>query len=263
MKPHAVFEGACLRATAFRPRRRKLLATFRQRVGQPGQFDDARSVMGFLRAGFSHLHLQSRENDWFINSDTEALEEQLAHFVSRYEEVVAMGFSMGGYGALRFASVLKVQRMLAISPQVSIDRSLVAWDKRYRAEARGWDGCLGALAGRGTNVRGAVLVDPFKPLDLRHGRMICELYPHLTLVMLPNGGHPATRAMREDGRFDWLKTELAGGLPDPRAIGQMHRAVRHRSESYWQHLAQQARWRDREALAVRANTRAQAMSQGT
>ncbi|GAA4225266.1 hypothetical protein GGQ68_003390 [Sagittula marina] len=41
--------------------------------------------MGVLRAGFAHLHLQSRENDWFINADTEALEEQLAHFVSRYD----------------------------------------------------------------------------------------------------------------------------------------------------------------------------------
>lgn len=257
MKPHPLFEGEFLRGTVFRPRRKKLFVTFRQRVGDPGSFEDASPVMGFVTDGYAHLHLQSRWNDWFINPETEALEAAMARFVGRYDEVVAMGFSMGGYGALRFARALKVDRVMAISPQVSIDREVVPFDKRYRAEGQGWDGLRGALIG--TEARGAVLVDPFKPLDVRHGRMICALFPRLELVMLPNGGHPATRALKQGGRFDWLKTELAGGLPDPQEVGRVHREVRRKSESYWRHLAQVARWRGREALAEVAEARAKAL----
>ncbi|WP_370314191.1 alpha/beta hydrolase [Sagittula sp.] len=261
MKPHPVFDGTRLKATVFRPRRKKLFVSFRQRVGDPGSFDTPRPVMGFVTRSFAHVHIQSRDNDWFINDETEALEAALARFVGRYDEVVAMGFSMGGYGALRFARTLKVDRLLAISPQVSIDPDVVPFDRRYRAEAEGWNGALGNLEGRTTEARGAVLVDPFKNRDVEHGRMICALFPQLTLVMLPCGGHPATRAIRQGGRFDWLKTGLAEGLADPREIGRVHRMVRRRSESYWRNLAQVARYRGREGLAQRADAEAEALTE--
>lgn len=261
MKAHPVFDGGRLKATVFRPRRKKLFVSFRQRVGAPGSFDEPGPVMGFVTRSFAHLHIQSRENDWFINDETAALEAALSRFVERYDEVAAMGFSMGGYGALRFARALRIDRLLAISPQVSIDPEVVPFDRRYREEADGWDGALGTLEGRGTQMRGAVLVDPFKRMDVEHGRMICALFPRLTLVMLPCGGHPATRVIRQGGRFDWLKTDLAEGLADPREIGRVHRDVRRRSESYWLHLAEIARYRGREGLAQRAEAEAEALTE--
>nr|WP_245216524.1 alpha/beta hydrolase [Sagittula salina] len=250
-----------MRATTFRPRRRRLFVSFRQRVGTPGNFDEARPVMGFVGNGWAHLHLQSRWNDWFVNPETEALEARLAEFTARYEQVVAMGFSMGGYGALRLARALRLTRLMAISPQFSIDPWVVPFDRRYRAEAAGWDATSGDLTHRCTEVGGAVLVDPFKPLDLAHGRLICKAFPKLTLVMLPCGGHPATRAIRQGGRFDWLKTELAEGLADPRAVGRVHRKVRRQSESYWRHLAEVARWHHRPALSAAAEGHAKALSE--
>lgn len=261
MTPHSVFDGDLLRATTFRPRRRKLVVTFRQRIGQPGTFDAARPVMGYLRNGFAHLHLQSRHNDWYINADTEAFEEVLSRFVQRYDEVIAIGFSMGGYGALRFARVLEISRAILVSPQVSIDPNLVPFDRRYRAEGAMWDAVQGDLLSRTSDMAGAVLVDPFRRLDVAHGRMICELFPKLTLVMLGNGGHPATRAIRQGGRFDWLKAQLAEGLDDPRAIGRVHRAVRHRSESYWSHLAEVAKHHRRPELMRYAQERAESLLQ--
>lgn len=259
MRPHPVFEGESLRATVFRPRRSKLFVSFRQRVGHAGVFDDPSPVMGFVTAGYAHLHIQSRVNDWFINAETEALENALRAFVGRYDEVVAMGFSMGGYGALRFARALGVGRALLISPQVTIDPGLVPEDRRYRAEAKGWDASLGDLTTRGTGLRGAVLVDPFKRLDVLHARLIREIFPALEIVMLGNGGHPATRAIKQGGRFDWLKTDLAQGLHDPQAVGRMHRAVRHRSESYWRHLAEVARRHGHDGLCQSALARAAAL----
>ncbi len=260
MKPHLLFDGTALRATVFRPRRRKLFVSFRQRIGDPGQFDAAAPVMGFTRRGFAHLHLQSRDNDWFINPETEALEATLGAFTEGYDEVVAMGFSMGGYGALRFARALHLSRLLAISPQVSIDPALVPFDRRYRAEARGWDTRLGDLGTRGSGVTGFVLVDPFKPLDLGHGRMICEIFPNLVLVRLPCGGHPATRAIRQGGRFDWLKTALAEDSLQGPDITLAHRAVRHKSESYWRHLTAVARSHGHRPLAQSAMARAEQLT---
>lgn len=249
MKPHLLFDGTQLRATLFRPRRRKLFVSFRQRVGHAGACDEAQPVMGFTRRGYAHLHIQSRDNDWFINGETEAFESVLQQFSARFDEVVAMGFSMGGYGALRFARVLHLSRVMAISPQVSIDPALVPFDRRYRAEARGWDTDLGDMTTRGTAVQGVVLVDPFKPLDLGHGRMVCEIFPNLHLVKLPCGGHPATRTIRQGGRFDWLKTALAEDTLNPRDITRAHRDVRRKSESYWRHLSVVAKGHGHQDLA--------------
>ena len=260
MRPIALFTGQHLQATLFRPRRSKLFVSFRQRIGDPGDFDPARAVMGFTRRGYAHLHLQSRQNDWFINPDTEALETELARLSDRYEEVVAIGFSMGGYGALRFAGALRLTRVLSISPQVGIDPAQVPFDVRYRKEARGWDAALGDLTDRGTDVAGVVLADPFKRADLRHGRMICEVFPRLTLVQLPFGGHPATRVLRQGGQLDWLRLQLIEGFPDPAAITRVHRSCRAQSPSYWSSLAETAHWHGRETLALAAELRAETLA---
>lgn len=261
MKPYRFFEGDLLKGTLFRPRRRKLFVSFRQRLETPGSFDEPAPVLGLTARGFAHLHLQTRWNDWYINEETPALEEALAEFGARFDEVICIGFSMGGYAALRFAGALGTQRLIAVSPQVDIDPARVPSDRRYRHEARGWDAEAGDLARHPAAVRGAVLVDPFKPLDLMHGRRACALFPGLSLVRLPCGGHPATRVLRQGGRFDWLKADFAEGRADPRAILQAHRGVRRRSESYWRHLAEVARGHGHTALAEEAEARASELVQ--
>lgn len=255
-----LFDGDLLRADVFAPGRDRLFVSFRHRIGQPGAFDAPQPVRSFLRDGYSHLHLQARWNDWYVNPETEAFESVLSAFSRGFGTRVSMGFSMGGYAALRFAQALRLDRAVVISPQVSIAREVVPFDRRYRAEARGFDPVKGDLARRSTAMHGAILIDPFKRRDLLHAQRIAALFPRMQIVRLGCGGHPATRALRQGGRFDWLKRELAQGLEDPARIGRMHRRVRRRSESYWRHLSDLADAHGRAALAAEAQRRADALA---
>ena len=117
MRAERVFDGALLRADLFKGDRRRLFVSFRQRVGAPGTFEDARPVRAYTAKGYAHLHIQSRWNDWFVNAETPALEAALRALAPRYLRAVALGFSMGGYGALRFSSVLGLAQVIAVAGQ--------------------------------------------------------------------------------------------------------------------------------------------------
>lgn len=262
MRGPAVFDGDLLRATLTDPGAGQLFVSFRQRIGQPGGFEDKAPARFFIRKGFAHLHIQSRWNDWFINAETEALDAALARLAARYDRRVAMGFSMGGYGALRFARALSLDAALAISPQFSISPKHVRFDRRYRTESRGWDAGLGDLTCRGSGLAGAVLFDPFKRNDLGNALLIAEAFPQMRLARLGCGGHPATRPLVQAGDFNWLRGQLLSGTPDSAAVVQRHRKARKNSDSYWRHLADLAQRHGRKALADRVLLRSELLSRG-
>lgn len=249
-----LFDGTLLRATLSNPGQDRLFVSFRQRIGQPGTFSDPPLAKRFVTQGFSHLHVQSLWNDWFINEETNHLNRELSKFQMGFDYRCAMGFSMGGYGVLRFSKALRYDAFLAISPQYTIARKHARFDRRYLEEAKGFDADLGDLRRRRSDVYGAILVDPFKWQDLLHARMIERDFSGARLVALPCGGHPATRTLTERGAFNWVRDQLAEGLPDRGEIAVRHRNLRHKSPNYWKHLSQAAKKRGRITLATYADT---------
>lgn len=257
MRGERLFDGALLRADLFRPDRKRLFVSFRQRVGAPGSFELARPVRAFTARGYAHLHIQSLWNDWFINAETVALEAALRALSGRFRRVVSMGFSMGGYGALRFSGALGISQVIAVAPQVSIAPKVVPFDLRYRAEARNFDPALGDLATHGARgLRGVVLCDPFVANDLAHARMAQAFFPGLRICRLAGGGHPPTRVLRQGGAFPAMQAALAQGEVRPEALIALHRAARRVSPSYHLHMARIAARHGREALAGRFAARA-------
>ena len=218
MKAQRVFDGAHLRADLFKGGNRRLFVSFRQRIGAPGAFDPPRPVLAYTARGYAHLHIQSRLNDWFINPETGALEALLREMAPRYRRIVSMGFSMGGYGALRFSGALNMAQIIAIAPQVSIAPDLAPFDPRYTVEAEGFDTALGDLGQHGNKgLRGAILCDPFNRMDLRHAGMIRQRFPGLRICRLAGGGHPPTRVLRQGGSFARMQLELVHGAVDASA----------------------------------------------
>ena len=256
MTGEIVFDGARLRATLFNGDAPRLFVSLRQRIDADGAFDSAQPVRAFTGHGFAHLHLQSRLNDWFVNDETGALEEALARLSARYEDARGIGFSMGGYGLLRFARALRLGTAVLVSPQVSIHPDVVPWDRRYRRHAAGFDPVLGDLAQHGSPaIEGVVLFDPFRPLDRRNARMICDLHPGLRPARLACGGHPATRVIGQAGAFGRLQTMLReGGITSAEVTG-LHRGLRRESPLYWRHLSEIAARRGHDALADAASAR--------
>jgi len=82
------------------------------------------------------IHIISRENDWYQYPDMPAVTALVRDLVRGYQRVVAYGSSMGGYGAIRFGGAAGAQVALALSPQFSIDRRTVRFEKRWKLDSR-------------------------------------------------------------------------------------------------------------------------------
>jgi pimeloyl-ACP methyl ester carboxylesterase len=255
-----VFVGERLRACLMVGTRDRLIVTFDHRQRGRAGFNAPRHSSTFARGGFWQLNIQTRENDWFVNADTLALEQALKGLRGRFARVNVMGFSMGGYGALRFARALGADQAVLISPQFSIARDVVPFETRYHVEAEGFDPELGDLARVAMPaLEGLILVDPFHAADMTHVARIRRLFPRLKLARLGFAGHPATRVIRATGRIWTLHREVtaAQGV-DRKLICATHRAGRRQSPGYWERLAgrTERRW---PAIAAHARREAAAL----
>lgn len=226
------------------------MVTFDHRaLGKTG-FGPAAVSQKFEAAGFDQLVIRTSTNDWFINSDTNALEAALTSFVSGYDRVQSLGYSMGGYGAFRFAGVLGTVSVVAVSPQATLDRATVPWERRYRAEARGFDAALGDLEPRAVpGLRGLVLFDPFLAADRFHADLIAAQFPGVDLVRLPGADHPATKVLRQ-GRRAWIvQREAMAEVPDRVRVLKDYRGLRGGVPLYWENLARALSRAGKKALA--------------
>ena len=240
--PVAVFEGRHLRADLWGAGRARLAVTFDfRRAGRRG-FATPPRVAAFDRAGFAQLSIRSAANDWFINPETEALEDRLARLGPRFETVRALGYSMGGYGAFRLARALGAEAVIAVSPQASLAPGVVPFETRYPEEAARFSPSLGDLAVcGGAGLRGLILLDPAVAEDVAHARLLQGWFPGVRRVALPGGGHPATGLLAEARMARVLHHLLVSDRPtDPGPILASHKAARRLSARYWRRLAKRA-----------------------
>ena len=91
-------------------------------------------------------------------------------FFARYTRVVFYGASMGGYAAAAFSGACPGADVVAISPQSTLDKSVVPWETRYKVA---WDRDFSGPYGDAAQVSGAarrvtILYDPYEPLDAGH-----------------------------------------------------------------------------------------------
>lgn len=257
-----IFDGASLRARLTRPRLGGdvLYVTFRQRIDDPGSFSDDPPVRQALRRGMAHLHLQSRWNDWYLNPETAALEAALRSLRPQFSQARAIGYSMGGYAALRLARALDLTQALVVSPQFTLDQTLIPEDRRYR-EAAQFDPVAGDLARHGKpDLTGVILFDPSNTLDLGHARMIRATLPGMVFARCMFGGHPGTQGIRGGGGFPTLQgLSLDGTLSGP-AVVHLHRRLRAQSDRYWHFRARACLSRGKTAAAEVALARAESLA---
>jgi len=76
------------------------------------------------KLGYSVLGVQSFNKDWFRLGEAPELLANLVSegFFDRFEKVLFLGASMGGFGALNYASVVPGATVLAFSPQTTMNR---------------------------------------------------------------------------------------------------------------------------------------------
>jgi hypothetical protein len=261
-QPDRVFDGDNLRAELWLPNTpaHTLYVTFRQRVPDPGSFSDDAPVRRALNQGLAHLRIQSRGNDWFLNAETPALEATLADLRRRFATALALGYSMGGYGAMRLARALDLDQVILVSPQFTLDRAILPAEKRY-PEGKDFDTRLGSLAHHGKpDLAGIVLFDPFRPLDRMHAALITLAMPAIARAPLPFGGHPATNALGERGGFRTLQAISLAPNALASDVTRLHRSLRSESPRYWINRAEGCRKASKATAAATAASRAAALS---
>jgi hypothetical protein len=124
--------------------------------------------------GHSVLGVQSHAKDWFRQPTAPALLRGLEErgFFRRFRRVVLTGASMGGFAALNFAPLIPEARVLAFSPQSTMNKVIAPFEQRFpfAVKRSNWEGMpfLDAAAAVPYIRRAVVLYDPFVPEDRAH-----------------------------------------------------------------------------------------------
>ena len=100
---NCIFDGQYLRCTLYGTGP-PLFATYDNFVLGKAGFSDANLSQKILAAGFRQVAIQSASNDWYLNPELDDLISALRNTAAGFEGSKALGFSMGGFGALLFAS---------------------------------------------------------------------------------------------------------------------------------------------------------------
>lgn len=182
------------------------------------------------QAGIPLLGLMASRKDWYRNGDTAPLIVALreAGLFARFRRVVFIGASMGGFAALAHATLVPGAAVLAFSPQSSLAKALVPFERRYRYASKKWDWVTpehldAAEAGQGG--REVTLVyDPFVKEDRLHALRVAGA--GVRHVPVPFMGHRAIRQIKAVGGLQALIEGVVRGTPDWGAFWQAFRGRR-------------------------------------
>ena len=165
--------------------------------------------------GHSVLGVQSLAKDWFRQPTAPALIRALEErgFFRRFRRVVLTGASMGGFGALNFAPLIPEARVLAFSPQTTMNRMIAPFEARfpYSVKRSNWEGMpfLDAAAAIPYIRKAVIVYDPFVPEDRAHAARMQG--PNVQMLKAPFSTHEAIRVILKSGTFPLLVNALVDG----------------------------------------------------
>ena len=205
------------------------------------------------RLNLSILGIMASQKDWYRNTDTPKMIRDLrdAGLFDGFAKVLFVGASMGGYAALAYASLVPGAAILAFSPQTSLSRAVVPFEKRYHYGQRKWDWnsaefvdaaqCLAP----GTKVY--LAYDPFVLEDRAHAYRI----PGAQHIRLSHMGHRAIRQVKDLGALTEMIGAVAAGTFEPLSLAKALRP--RRGDLQWRReLFAEAERRGHQKLALAA-----------
>lgn len=244
-----IFESANVRIRRVGGSRRDVaFVTFEAHNTDP---DPERNAFGekFLHDhGFTAYHVLANDNFWFQYPEMEAAIAAVRADIAPGTELVGYAVSMGAYAAIRFAGLLGAARILAFSPQYSIDPKVIPWDKRWdrlfdRPREVLWEHLM---APRGVPIY--LFYDPHNR-DRHHVRLY-DRAADIVRVRVPYAGHATVIVMLQCGLLGQAVLDVAENRFDARAFQREVDARIDRSELY---RNKRAHKRDRLIRRLRAD----------
>jgi hypothetical protein len=191
------------------------------RLGQAGRL---RCGLPGENPGFSILDITTRAPNWFPADDMAAVvPAALAHLAGRFRWRITLGFSQGGYAAIKFSRVLEATTTIAFSPQVSIDPR-VAGGGRFAAYFN-FDLNAGmGIAGGDCLCPAYIFYDPYDEQDRRHAEEIGKLVA-VNEIKVPFCGHSTSRLFATPERLRQIVQGCQDG--DIAAMTRLVAGLRH------------------------------------
>ena len=179
-----------------------------------------------LRNDFDVVAFKSAKNLWYQNLSREtiaAVEHFIATYSTRYIKRVGYGSSMGAYAAIQFSQSLKLDVVLALSPQFEIDKP---YDQRWQATAKliEFQHRIDSSA-IAEHCKYFIAYDP-ETEDIRHIEKLRELIARDRLVEIqtPFSGHPSAYYLLETGLIqDLALSVLKNGSVEHITVGTHRR----------------------------------------
>ena len=149
------------------------------------------SMLGVLAGGWTWYR-----NAW-VSEEFDRLRD--SGFFARFKRVVFYGASMGGYAAAAFSGACPGADVVAISPQSTVDKSVVPWETRYSTVwGRDFTGPYGDAAEVSHAARRVtILFDPYEPLDAAHAARFTA--PNVMKLRTPLLGHRLGSSLHQMG----------------------------------------------------------------
>lgn len=216
MSTRVLYDSGALRATMTGQSPDRVMFTFDHWMAHRRGMPPPPTGAPFTTRGFTHIHVSTARNDWFLSPDLAALLTTLAGVAAPFAFRAGVGFSMGGYGLFLLSRAVPLSQALFVSPQTTFAPDLPAGhpigDHRFAPDMS--DACFAREADevvRATPPADAacvILFDPTLPLDAAHAAEVARGFRAPRLVALAGTGHPVTDA-----------------LPPTRAFGTVVRAA--------------------------------------
>lgn len=217
-------------------------------------FDREGFAEAFLKAqGISAVHIMGRREDWYQYSEMPEVVSAVKTFLQGAERTITYGSSMGGYAALRFADLLDVDAVLALSPQYTINPTRVPFEKRWLQDSERIVWMPHGEPPLPTRAQAVVVYDPAS-LDKLHVDLIAR---ESTLVIIPirYSGHPSASMLAEQQMLSPLLMDVLAGAVDSEKYRRAAKARRDESVTYLINLSDAAASK-RQALALMLSEKA-------
>lgn len=216
-----------------------VVVTFPARTERQGLHRKGFGEDFFKKNRISAVLVKAAWNHWFQVEDTFDAIGAIRSLTRKFRRVVTYGSSMGGYSAAMLSGALNADTIIAISPQYSIDRWKVPFEKRWAQDAiniKFIHDCIELSINRKSDL--FLIYDPFTP-DSDHANRLLALSDRPKPLRVPFGGHPAGTFLVEAGCISSIVLGLVGGTLSSSAARQIIRASRQRTGSYWINAAAQ------------------------
>ena len=200
--------------------------------------------------GWSHLCIASDGDTWFRDKAVYGYFDRLIDdgFFDEFDNVIFYGAGPCGYAAAAYSAAAPGSTVFAISPQSTLDKSIVPWEMRYKkAWSRDFSGPFGDASISSQAAKDVhIMFDPYVRPDAAHAARYTG--DNVTFWRCPLLGHRLGSSLSQMGALQTIaRKAIAGDLTAHEFHGLLR--ARHTFPRFQRELANLALDRGHPALA--------------